>query len=97
MQLDQTTLGTCNLPRTPAVLEDVFGPVELSGPGPTDTRACAAMPAVTRSAMLAAAVDRLPARRVAQPQDVAAGYLYLIENPCVTGTVIDIDGAALTA
>ena len=91
MQLDKTTLGTCNPPRTPAVLEDVFGP------GPTDTRACAAMPEVTRSAMLAAAVDRLPARRVAQPQDVAAGYLYLIENPCVTGTVIDIDGAALTA
>jgi NAD(P)-dependent dehydrogenase (short-subunit alcohol dehydrogenase family) len=47
--------------------------------------------------MLDGAAARLPAGRVAQPGDVAAGFLFVIDTPSVTGAVIDIDGGALIA
>ncbi|MCR4266588.1 SDR family oxidoreductase [Nitratireductor sp. ZSWI3] len=71
--------------------------VNVVSPGLTDTEAYAAMPEDKRIAMLTGAAGRLPAGRVAQPQDVAAGYLFAIETPSVTGAVIDIDGGALIA
>ena len=48
-----------------------------------------------REAMLAKAAATLPAGRVGQPGDLAAGYLFVIDNPFVTGAVIDIEGGAL--
>jgi NAD(P)-dependent dehydrogenase (short-subunit alcohol dehydrogenase family) len=53
------------------------------------------METAARKQMLEGAAAKLPAGRVARPQDVAAGYLFAIETASVTGAVIDIDGGAL--
>jgi NAD(P)-dependent dehydrogenase (short-subunit alcohol dehydrogenase family) len=69
--------------------------VNVVSPGLTDTEAHAGMAPTARDAMLAKAAATLPAGRAGRPQDLAAGYLFVIDNPFVTGTVIDIDGGAL--
>jgi len=69
--------------------------VNVVSPGLTDTNAYAGMGAVARRKMLESAAARLPVGHVARPRDVAAGYLLAIENPSVTGAVIDVDGGAL--
>lgn len=69
--------------------------VNIVSPGLTETEAYDGMDPAARRAMLDTAAARLPAGRVAQPQDVAAGYLFAIDTPSVTGAVIDIDGGAL--
>ncbi|MDH0865575.1 SDR family oxidoreductase [Mitsuaria sp. GD03876] len=69
--------------------------VNVVSPGLTDTEAYAAMAPEARDAMLAKAAATLPAGRAGRPQDLAAGYLFVIDNPFVTGAVIDIDGGAL--
>lgn len=69
--------------------------VNVVSPGLTETGAYAEMDEDARQQMLDGAASRLPVGRVAQPQDVAAGYLFAIETPSVTGAVIDIDGGAL--
>ena len=69
--------------------------VNVVSPGLTDTEAYAGMAPEARAAMLAKAASTLPAGRAGQVQDLAAGYLFLIDNPFVTGSVIDIDGGAL--
>jgi len=69
--------------------------VNIVSPGVTETEAYEGMDPETRRKMMEGAAARLPVGRVAQPQDVAAGYLFAIDNPSVTGTVIGIDGGAL--
>ncbi len=69
--------------------------VNVVSPGLPDTEAYAAMPVETRARMLADAAARLPAGRVAGPGDLAAAYLFLIDNPSATGSTIDVDGGAL--
>ncbi len=69
--------------------------VNVVSPGLTDTEAYAAMAPDSRELMLAKAATTLPAGRVGRPEDIAAGYLFAIDNPFVTGTVIDIEGGAL--
>ncbi|MCZ8498692.1 SDR family oxidoreductase [Vibrio lentus] len=39
--------------------------------------------------------NNLPAGKVGEAKDIAMGYLFAINNPYVTGSVIDIDGGAL--
>jgi NAD(P)-dependent dehydrogenase (short-subunit alcohol dehydrogenase family) len=41
------------------------------------------------------AKNNLPAGKVGEPSEVAMGYLFAINNPYVTGSIIDIDGGAL--
>lgn len=79
------------------VLAKELAPIRVNvvSPGLTETEAYAGMDADARKQMLDGAASRLPAGRVAQPQDVAAGHLFAIETPSVTGAVIDIDGGAL--
>lgn len=69
--------------------------VNVVSPGLTDTEAYAAMAPDARQAMLTRAATSLPAGRVGQPADIAAGYLFAIDNPFMTGATIDIDGGAL--
>ncbi|KVL54675.1 SDR family oxidoreductase [Burkholderia territorii] len=45
-----------------------------------------------RDAMYAGAAQRLPARRVGQPEDVANAILYLATTPYATGSTVLIDG-----
>ncbi|WP_431264331.1 SDR family oxidoreductase [Roseateles chitinivorans] len=69
--------------------------VNVVSPGLTDTEAYAGMAPEAREAMLARAASTLPAGRAGRVQDLAAGYLFVIDNPFVTGSIIDIDGGAL--
>lgn len=69
--------------------------VNVVSPGLTDTQAYAGMDAGARRTMLDRAAATLPAGRHGQPQDIAAAYLFAIDNPFVTGSVIDVEGGAL--
>lgn len=40
-------------------------------------------------------VKSVPTGRVAQPEDVAEAYLFLMKDPSVTGTVVDSNSGAL--
>ena len=79
------------------VLAREFAPIRVNvvSPGLTDTEAHAGMAPDAKEAMLRDNAARLPAGRVAEAGDVAAGYLFVIDTPSVTGAVIDIDGGAL--
>jgi len=50
-----------------------------------------------RDAMYAGAAQRLPARRVGQPEDVANAILYLAATPYATGSTVLIDGGGAIA
>lgn len=69
--------------------------VNVVSPGLTDSEAYAGMAEGARLAMLQRAANNLPVGRVGRPQDLAQGYLLAIDNPFMTGAVIDIDGGAL--
>ena len=69
--------------------------VNVVSPGLTDTEAYAGMDEAARNAMLDRAAATLPAGKAGTPNDLALGYLFAIDNPFVTGAVIDIDGGAL--
>jgi NAD(P)-dependent dehydrogenase (short-subunit alcohol dehydrogenase family) len=69
--------------------------VNVISPGLTDTEAYKAMNSEARHAMLERAAASLPAGRFGRAQDLAMGYLSVIDNPFITGAVIDIDGGAL--
>lgn len=69
--------------------------VNVISPGLTDTEAYAGMAAPARQAMFDNAAASLPAGRSGAPQDLAAAYLFVIDNPFVTGSIVDVDGGAL--
>jgi NAD(P)-dependent dehydrogenase (short-subunit alcohol dehydrogenase family) len=50
-----------------------------------------------REGMYAALADSLPARRVAEPDDVAKAFVALMDQDYVTGTVAVVDGGTLVA
>jgi len=50
-----------------------------------------------RDAMYAGAAQRLPARRVGQPKDVANAIVYLATTPYATGSTVLIDGGGAIA
>ncbi|WP_406914984.1 SDR family oxidoreductase [Enterobacter quasiroggenkampii] len=69
--------------------------VNVVSPGLTDTEAYAGMDAAAREKMLAGAAATLPAKAWGRAEDIAQGYLFAMDNPFVTGSVIDIEGGAL--
>lgn len=69
--------------------------VNVVSPGLTDTEAYRDMAPEARAVMLARAADTLPAGRHGRPEDIAMAYLFAIDNPFVTGSVIDVEGGAL--
>lgn len=69
--------------------------VNVVSPGLTDTEAYSGMADDARRTMLDRAAASLPAGRYGWPEDLAAAYLFAIDNPFVTGSVIDVDGGAL--
>lgn len=69
--------------------------VNVVSPGLTDTEAYAGMSDEARRSMLDRAAASLPAGRYGRPEDLAVAYLFAIDNPFVTGSVIDVDGGAL--
>lgn len=85
------------LEATAKVLAKELAPIRVNvvSPGLTATEAYAAMEPSARQAMLDRAANSLPAGKAGAPEDLAQGYLFAIDNPFVTGAVIDIDGGAL--
>lgn len=69
--------------------------VNVISPGLTNTEAYAGMPEDSRIEMLTKAKKSLPAGKVGSASELATGYLFVIDNPFVTGAVIDIDGGSL--
>lgn len=69
--------------------------VNVVSPGLTDTEAYAGMDPKAREKMLQTAAENLPVKAYGRAEDIAKGYLFLLDNPFVTGTVIDIEGGAL--
>lgn len=69
--------------------------VNVVSPGLTQTEAYAGMAGDAREAMFDRAAATLPAGRYGKPEDIARGYLFAIDNPFATGSVIDIEGGAL--
>ncbi len=47
-----------------------------------------------RTALFAAAAQRLPARRVGQPEDIGHAVLFCMTNPYTTGQIIQVDGGS---
>ena len=79
------------------VLAKELAPVRVNvvSPGLTQTDAYAGMDAESRTSMYENAARNLPVGRVGTPEDLAQGYLLSIDNPFMTGAVIDLDGGAL--
>jgi NAD(P)-dependent dehydrogenase (short-subunit alcohol dehydrogenase family) len=69
--------------------------VNVVSPGVVDTPVYAGMSEEQRSTMFNAISKQLPVGRVAQPEDIAATYVYLAKNGFTTGTVVVNDGGAL--
>ncbi|TCW87116.1 short chain dehydrogenase [Burkholderia sp. SRS-46] len=51
----------------------------------------------TRDALFAGAAQRLPARRVGQPEDIANAIVYLASTPYATGSTVLVDGGGAIA
>lgn len=66
--------------------------VNAVSPGLIDTPLWAGMPEADRAAMFARAAERLPARRVGRPEDIAQAIVFVATNPFVTGTTVTVDG-----
>lgn len=48
--------------------------------------------AMDKSAVFADLIERLPARRIGSPDDIAQAFLAVMRNEYITGTVLHIDG-----
>jgi len=66
--------------------------VNVVSPGIVATPVYAAMPERERDSMFQALADKLPAKRVGRPEDIARTVLYLMQNGYATGTVNYVDG-----
>ena len=79
------------------VLAKELSPIRVNAvsPGLTMTEAYKNMDESARSNMYENAKHNLPAGNVGEASEVAMGYLFAINNPYVTGSIIDIDGGAL--
>lgn len=71
--------------------------VNAVSPGLIATPLWSAMPKEKREAMFAGATQRLPARRVGQPEDIANAVLFLVTTPFVTGSTVRVDGGGAIA
>lgn len=71
--------------------------VNAVSPGMIETPLWSSMPEDKRAAMFAGAAQRLPARRVGQPDDIARAVLFLVTTPFATGSTVRVDGGGAIA
>jgi NAD(P)-dependent dehydrogenase (short-subunit alcohol dehydrogenase family) len=69
--------------------------VNVVSPGVVQTPLWRDMSDHAREALYAAEAGRLPVGHVGEPQEIAAGYLYLMRQTYVTGQTLNIDGGGL--
>jgi NAD(P)-dependent dehydrogenase (short-subunit alcohol dehydrogenase family) len=74
-----------------------LAPVRVNAvrPGAVHTPLWDAAPEPRRSALLAALAERAITKTIGEPDQLAAAYLYLMDNQFVTGTVLTVDGGAI--
>jgi NAD(P)-dependent dehydrogenase (short-subunit alcohol dehydrogenase family) len=74
-----------------------LAPVRVNAvrPGAVHTPLWDAAPEPRRSAILAALAERAITKTIGEPDQLAAAYLYLMDNQFVTGTVLTVDGGAI--
>ncbi len=66
--------------------------VNVVSPGIVMTPAYSGMSEQERHALFASLAEKLPVRRVGQPDDAAQAVLYLMRSGYTTGTVVSVDG-----
>lgn len=71
--------------------------VNTVSPGLINTPLHAKMGEANRQAMFAKTAAHLPARRVGQPEDIAAAILFVTTNPFATGSTVTVDGGGTIA
>jgi NAD(P)-dependent dehydrogenase (short-subunit alcohol dehydrogenase family) len=71
--------------------------VNAVSPGLIATPLWSGMADDKREAMFAGAAQRLPARRVGQPEDIANAVLFLATTPFATGSTVRVDGGGAIA
>lgn len=69
--------------------------VNIVSPGAVKTPLWREMPDEAREQLYASEARRLPLGHVAEAQEIAAGYLYLMRQTFVTGQTLMIDGGGL--
>jgi NAD(P)-dependent dehydrogenase (short-subunit alcohol dehydrogenase family) len=76
-----------------------LAPVRVNrvSPGLIATLLWSGMADEKREAKFAGAAQRLPARRVSQPEDIANAVLFLITTPFATGSTVRVDGGGAIA
>lgn len=82
-----------------AVVNRWRAPVRVNAvsPGLIATPLWSGLPEDQLEAMYAAAAQRLPARRVGQPEDVANAVLFLATTSFATGSTVRVDGGGAIA
>ena len=71
--------------------------VNAVSPGLIETPLWSGLPEDKRVAMFKGAAERLPARRVGQPEDIARAVLFLATTPFATGSTVRVDGGGAIA
>ena len=71
--------------------------VNAVSPGLIATPLWSGMADDKRDAMFAGAAQRLPARRVGQPEDIANAVMFLVTTPFATGSTVRVDGGGVIA
>ena len=66
--------------------------VNVVSPGLVETPAYSGMPEEWRQGYFESVVNKLPVKRVGQPEDIAEAVIYLIKNKYTTGAIINVDG-----
>lgn len=69
--------------------------VNIVSPGFVRTPLWDNIPEADREAMYAAAAEKLPVGRVGLPEDLAAAYLFLMQQPFATGQTLIVDGGGM--
>jgi NAD(P)-dependent dehydrogenase (short-subunit alcohol dehydrogenase family) len=69
--------------------------VNIVSPGVVKTPLWREMTSAARDALYAGEAQRLPVGHVAEPREIADGYLYLMRQTYVTGQTLAIDGGGL--
>ncbi|MEK1891507.1 MAG: SDR family oxidoreductase [Phyllobacterium sp.] len=71
--------------------------VNAVSPGLIETPLWSEIPDDKRAAMFANAVERLPVRRIGQPDDIASAILFLATTPFASGSTVRVDGGGAIA
>jgi NAD(P)-dependent dehydrogenase (short-subunit alcohol dehydrogenase family) len=71
--------------------------VNTVSPGLIATPLWSGMPNDKREEMFASAAQRLPARRIGRPEDIANAVMFLVTTPFATGATVRVDGGGAIA